>query len=176
VTTATHGTWQWRDATGTFALGTGTFTLSLSMGDDGTKVDQILVTTSASTPTDPTRAALDASHGNTWAYATNANTYQPNTCNGDDYDTTSGGADDDEIIESNRLTSCFADLDGAGTATHVFDMSGNVKEWTLARQAGENPIRGGASNNSSVGISCALNFTLADDAFKLPNIGFRCCK
>ena len=54
-------------------------------------------------------------------------------------------------------------------------MSGNVKEWALAHQPGQNPIRGGASNNTGVGISCALNFTLADDTFFFPNVGFRCC-
>ena len=58
----------------------------------------------------------------------------------------------------------------------LFDMSGNVKEWTLAHAPGENPIRGGASNNTGEGISCPLNFTLADDAFFFPNIGFRCCR
>jgi hypothetical protein len=60
--------------------------------------------------------------------------------------------------------------------TEIFDLSGNVKEWTLAHVPGENPIRGGASNNTGEGISCPLNFTLADDTFFFPNIGFRCCR
>jgi len=58
----------------------------------------------------------------------------------------------------------------------AFDMSSNVKEWTLAQQAGQNPIRGGASNNTDVGTSCALNFTPANDTFLFPNVGFRFCK
>ena len=58
----------------------------------------------------------------------------------------------------------------------MFDLSGNVKEWTLAHVPGENPIRGGASNNTGEGISCPLTFALADDAFFFPNIGFRCCR
>ena len=68
---------------------------------------------------------------------------------------------------------CFAN--GPGTAD-AYDMSGNLKEWTAARAAGQNPIRGGASNNEVGGLTCGLNFTLADDAFFFPNVGFRCCR
>lgn len=64
----------------------------------------------------------------------------------------------------------------AKPAGHVFDMSGNVREWTLAHTPGENPIKGGASNGTAQGISCALNFTLGDDSFFFPNVGFRCCR
>ena len=35
---------------------------------------------------------------------------------------------------------------------------------------------GGSSNNTDVGTSCPLNFTLADDTFFLTNVGFRCCR
>jgi hypothetical protein len=58
----------------------------------------------------------------------------------------------------------------------VFDLSGNVKEWAMARSPGVNPLRGGASNNTPVGISCAFNFPLATDTILFPNIGFRCCR
>ena len=37
---------------------------------------------------------------------------------------------------------------GGVTTDQAFDMSGNVKEWTLARAPGQNPIRGGASNDT----------------------------
>jgi formylglycine-generating enzyme required for sulfatase activity len=98
--------------------------------------------------------------------------YNGSTCNGDDLDTNGGqGGDQDDILATHSLLSCAADV-----GTGIFDMSGNVKEWTKAHQSGENPIRGGASNNSKSGISCALNFTLADNNLKLPNIGFRCCR
>jgi formylglycine-generating enzyme required for sulfatase activity len=68
---------------------------------------------------------------------------------------------------------CFANQAGTDDA---FDMSGNVKEWTAARAAGQNPIRGGSSNNLVTGLTCQLNFTLADDDFFFPNVGFRCCR
>ena len=63
----------------------------------------------------------------------------------------------------------------ATTGTGLFALSGNVKEWTLAHVPGENPIRGGASNNTGDGRSCPLNFTLAVDTLFFPTIGFRCC-
>jgi hypothetical protein len=175
VTAGTNNAWVWVDAASTFVVGTVPLatTLSVWMGKDGTKIDQIRVTTSAVAPTDPTRATLDASRGGTWAFTSPANPLVfSDTCNGDDHDTNTGvGGDQDDILASGSLPNCKANV-----STGVFDMSGNVKEWTVAHQAGENPIRGGASNNSKTGISCALNFTLADDTLLLPNIGFRCCK
>jgi len=56
------------------------------------------------------------------------------------------------------------------------DMSGNVKEWTLARLPGQNPIRGGSSSDTEIGTSCGLNFSLGTDTFFFPNVGFRCCR
>jgi formylglycine-generating enzyme required for sulfatase activity len=92
-------------------------------------------------------------------------------CNGADF-----SAANDNILTTGTRASCYADHDGAGTTAHVFDMSGNVKEWTLARLPGQNPIRGGASNDTATGISCNLNFILGTDTFFFPNVGFRCCK
>ena len=51
-----------------------------------------------------------------------------------------------------------------------------MKEWTTARATGQNPLRGGASNNEVPGSTCQINFTLANDAFFFPNVGFRCCR
>jgi formylglycine-generating enzyme required for sulfatase activity len=137
---------------------------------DGVRIDAIAIrdgTTVA--PPLPT-----ASHGNSWAYATNPNIYQSTTCNGHDYD-----AAQDATLTTGSLASCYADdstLPSGTAADHAFDMSGNVKEWTLSHQAGQNPIRGGASNSDDIGTSCGLNFTLANDTFFFPNVGFRCCK
>ena len=44
------------------------------------------------------------------------------------------------------------------------------------RLPGENPLRGGASNNVQQGTTCSNAFTLADDEFFFNNVGFRCCK
>jgi formylglycine-generating enzyme required for sulfatase activity len=71
------------------------------------------------------------------------------------------------------MAQCFAEW---GTEGEVFDMSGNVKEWTEARSADVNPLRGGSHNNTAAGISCQFDFTVANDDFAFPNVGFRCCR
>jgi len=165
VATATHNVWIWVPSTAIAIATAGTYFASVYMREDGTRVDGIAIARQNTTP-----PPFDE---RTWAYATNRKTAQPQACNGDDYDTTPGGADDDGILPTGSLPQCYAD--GPGTAD-AYDMSGNVKEWTAARAPGQNPIRGGASNNEVSGLSCGLNFTLADDAFFFPNVGFRCCR
>jgi len=108
-----------------------------------------------------------------WSYDSNCSNYQANTCNGEDYDAIPGGADDDQLTYSGQMAQCYADWSGAGRA---YDLSGNAKEWTQARAAGQNPLRGGAYNNPAGGISCGNDFAVADNAFFFPNVGFRCCR
>lgn len=154
--------WDWIEREGgAVTVAAGIHTLRFYMMLDGVKVDAIQIREATGAPAVPANTK-----GNTWAYATNANSYQSATCNGQDFDPLS-----DDVIATGALQDCYANV-----GTHVFDMSGNVKEWTLARQPGQNPIRGGASNNTDVGISCALNFTLGNDTFFFPNVGFRCCR
>jgi len=238
VSTTTYNTWVWVDA-GSFAVTAGDRYVSVYMGKDGVKVDRIYLVNGA---TNPGTAEPTSSAGFKWAYASSQNTYQPNTCNGHDYQqvgistlsrastgvvtvTTSAahpfvvgglvqitgtanvnlGFEGDYTVTSvansttftyqqlsvaatnttggtatdardNTLTTGFLCNCKANTDTGAFDMSGNVREWTLAHAPGENPIRGGAANGTADGISCPLNFTLADDTFFFPNIGFRCCR
>ena len=165
VVTATNLIWVWVPSVAITTGAGGASFVSVYMREDGTVVDGIAVSRQGTTP-----PPLDEKG---WAYATNPKSAQPQVCNGDAYDTTPGGADDDAILPAGALPNCFAN--GPGTAD-AYDMSGNVKEWTAARAAGQNPIRGGASNNEVTGLTCGLNFTLADDAFFFPNVGFRCCR
>ena len=168
---ANYNTWQWVDALLPGSQ-SGTQTIRVYMADDGVKIDKIYVFNGTTTAGAITTADSLASKGGKWAYATSPTTYQGTTCNGDDLDTnTATTPDDDDILTTGALTSCKATTGGG-----IFDLSGNVKEWTLRHVQGENPIRGGASNNTGEGISCPLNFTLADDNFFFPNIGFRCCR
>ena len=169
ISTGTYGSWVWLSESAKITVAAGTNYLSVYMEEDGMRVDQVYLTT-GSCPGSVTKAPA----GNQWAYATSANTYQPMTCNGQDYDPST-----DSTLPTGSLGSCYANdgaLTGGTSNDHAFDMSGNVKEWTAAHQSGENPIRGGASNNTDVGIDCPLNFTLADDTFFFTNVGFRCCK
>jgi hypothetical protein len=167
----TNATWTWRRA-GSINLPTnpGTRTVSIWMGEDGVKLDAIVVTRSGS-DTEPTETS---SPGNTWAYQTNPNVAQPGVCNGDAFDTGPAAGDQDDIIATGTRAACNANWGTA--ATRIFDMSGNVREWTAERIPGANPIRGGTSNNLEDGLRCALAFTLADDDFSFPNVGFRCCR
>ncbi len=144
----------------------GTHTFSLYLREDGLFVDTIaFARQSTNAPT------LD----NAWAYSTNPRTPQDNTCNADPFDTdgNAGNGDQDGIIPTGSRPLCFADQANANDA---FDMTGNVKEWALARGTGQNPLRGGASNNEVIGTTCQINFSLANDDFFFPNVGFRCCR
>jgi formylglycine-generating enzyme required for sulfatase activity len=171
LTTTVNGTWHWVKAGTQFNIpAIGNRYLSVWMREDGVRVDAIFVTRSTSnTPPTPTSGP-----GGTWAYDTSPNTYAANTCNGVDYDTNSGLAgNQDDIIACGALASCDANW---SATQKVYDMSGNVKEWTAPRLAGVNPIRGGASNNLGDGLTCGLSFTAADNNFFFSNVGFRCCR
>src|SRR5262249_38745284 len=131
--------------------------------EDGVMIDTIAIARHNAGPT------ID----NAWAYETNPRNLQTQTCNSDEFDTTAGGNDDDAVLPTGSRPACFANHAGNDDA---FDMSGNVKEWTLARGPDQNPLRGGSANNEAIGTTCQLNFSLADDSFFFPNVGFRCCR
>ncbi len=165
VTIAANNQWQWIVSPVLTSGAAGTHTFSIYLRNDGAIIDTIAVSRQGTTT--PT-------FNDSWAYQNNPRTAQPLTCNADNYDTDPILAgDQDGIIPTGTLGACFANQTAANDA---FDMSGNVKEWTLARAAGQNPLRGGASNNDVNGQTCDLNFTLANDTFFFPNVGFRCCK
>jgi hypothetical protein len=92
-------------------------------------------------------------------------------CNGKEYvyDPANPG---EWLMPSGKLSECYADFGAGGK---VYDLSGNVKEWTAAREAGVNPLRGGSMNNIAGGLKCNFNFSVADDSFSFQNVGFRCC-
>jgi len=161
LTTTTNNLWVWV-RTPAISVSPGTRFVNLFMQDDGAKIDAVVITRNA-TNTAPTTTTTAGGH---WSYAASPNTYQGTVCNGVDR-----GAN--AILTTGQLPSCMAN--GAGSAD-VFDLSGNVKEWTLERTPGVNPIRGGAYNNQAEGISCSLAFTAADDTFFFDNVGFRCCR
>jgi hypothetical protein len=169
ITANTSNAWFWQRSANVNVATVGTKFVSLWMGHDGVKVDAIYITRSGSTapPTDTSAA------GNTWAYQNNPNATAPTTCNGDAFDTGPAAGDQDDIIATGARPQCNANWGGTN---QIFDLSGNVREWTAERFPGANPIRGGASNAIEDGLRCNLAFTLADDTFFFPNVGFRCCR
>jgi hypothetical protein len=150
----------------------GVHTFNLFQREDGFRIDRILLTSDPDFA--PPNPGPDEDFGCTWSYDGDCITYEGDTCNGDDYDAdgaTTG--DQDALLPTGELAACFADWGAAG---QVWDMSGNVKEWTAQRGAAVNPIRGGSYNNTANGISCQFDFLTADDAFLFENVGFRCCR
>jgi hypothetical protein len=163
-----NSAWLWLRA-GPFNLAAGDQVVGVWMMEDGVKVDAIVVTQSAST-TAPTEVRPA---GGTWSYAVNPTVSQPGVCNDDDFDTGAAPGDQDDILAGGARPDCYAAWPGGD---RIYDLSGNAKEWALARTPGANPLRGGASNNETFGVTCRLAFTLANDQFFFPNVGFRCCK
>jgi hypothetical protein len=91
--------------------------------------------------------------------------YEAGACNGVDYD---GGVG--EALPTGSLADCKSSYD-------VFDISGNLREWTT-----ENPspdihvLRGGSFNTPMIGLTCEFKTSQAKDDVILPAVGFRCCK
>jgi hypothetical protein len=79
--------------------------------------------------------------------------------------------DQDALLATGSLAMCHA----VWGADKIFDLTGNAKEWTQARSAGKNPVRGGAFDTVLGGSTCAFDFAVFDDTFRYGNTGFRCC-
>ncbi len=96
--------------------------------------------------------------------------YAPRTCNGGRYDTDPDtGGNQDEVVLCGALESC--ERDG------VFDLSGNLKEWTDDLVGGLRPVRGGGyESNLPGGLACDQVADLKAADFHHASIGFRCCR
>jgi hypothetical protein len=108
----------------------------------------------------------------TWSYAAMCTAYNTTTCNGvdNDIDGVTVGVQNGLLPTGNRAT-CTASAPGG----LIYDLSGNAKEFTAARAANVNPLRGGSYNNIAFGLTCGFNWSVVDDAFRFVNAGFRCC-
>ena len=59
----------------------------------------------------------------------------------------------------------------------VFDLSGNLKEWTSDTRDRLRVVRGGSyETNVAAGLACAQENDLKDPTLRHPGIGFRCCR
>ena len=121
--------------------------------------------------------ACESSTGScTWSYSASCSSSQPLVCNGEEHDCNTSQPGDQDCLYptgASAFTACYAPFGGTN---RVYDMSGNVKEWTNdSRAAGIHELRGGAYNNVEAGRTCGFDFTLGDESFSFPNAGFRCC-
>jgi hypothetical protein len=113
-----------------------------------------------------------------WTSACNAgnrvypygNTYQPNTCNGKDFDGIAGGADDDVTLRTGQMASCQSQ-------GGIRDLSGNLREWTsTVVQTTLRQIKGGAYDNIAPALTCGFDFWKQPPDSFFYNLGFRCCR
>jgi hypothetical protein len=166
VASPADGQTRWVVGPALVTTGAGVYTLSVYTREDGTIVDTIAIAR---------QGVVSPTFDNAWAFSpsSTARTEQPTTCNTDAVDTNPATGDQDDILTTGARPLCFADQANANDA---FDLTGNVKEWTKERAPNTNPLRGGASNNEVTGATCQINFSVADDDFFFPNVGFRCCR
>jgi MYXO-CTERM domain-containing protein len=93
-------------------------------------------------------------------------------CNGHDITKQPGDADTDKLLATGSKAMCYANQ----PMGHIFDLSGNAKEWTTGSGSPtQNPLRGGSYNNAPDGLRCDFDFAVGSDKLRLPNVGFRCC-
>lgn len=115
--------------------------------------------------------------GNTGLKYPYGNTYQPNACNGKDYDPDCTPPDTDVTLPTGSSYGCPPPPTSACVSVFgAYDMSGNVQEWTSTQvSSGAYSVRGGASDSPSGGLTCQFNFVSFSHDFEYDNLGFRCC-
>jgi hypothetical protein len=69
-----------------------------------------------------------------------------------------------------------------GGFSGIFDMSGNLREWTNDPRSDGSPpdpdgytVRGGAYDNTAPGLRCDFTFAVMPPTFFFQNLGVRCC-
>ena len=131
-------------------------------------------------------AACGGANGTLFPYG---NSYVGADCNGYDYMFPSPAA----TVPTGSAVMCVSSLSPVA-GNQLFDMSGNVKEWTIsgaATSSGSGPyeMRGGAYDNASFidnavtppvliapGLQCDASISAPTVAVRLPSVGFRCCR
>jgi hypothetical protein len=98
-----------------------------------------------------------------------SNTYSTTACNGLD-----------RALGAPAATGSIATCQGGYTG--IFDMSGNLKEWTNDPRGDGTPpdpdgytVRGGSYDNTKEGMRCDFTFAVMPPTFYFQNLGFRCC-
>lgn len=122
-----------------------------------------------------------------WGYNPNTNAACNSTFTGTkfcnlgpfDFSGAAGNQDGLLVTASPALQNCWSDwnnLQGNTAATEkLFDMTGNLREITKGAMS-TYPLMGGAYNTQdAAGATCTFQFYTVNEAFKLFDLGFRCC-
>jgi hypothetical protein len=122
------------------------------------------------------QAACEGPSGFSYPYG---DTYEPESCNGADYDHDCTSPDNDIVLPTGTAYGCPQPADTLCISDYsAIDMSGNVMEWT-STQSSASPlyyrIRGGAYNNIESALTCQFDFISAEPTFYYGDLGFRCC-
>lgn len=148
-----------------------------------------------------------------WSFSTNPTTYAQNicndkrfctansdclsgtctdgfcTCNGDaqcaSREVCSGGYCTGKPWASGSVAACHTEYgsSGASTTNDIFDLSGNVAEWTSSGVSTDaDPltfeyfrVRGGGYSSFGPATACNFSFVLEKPSFANADVGFRCC-
>jgi hypothetical protein len=111
-----------------------------------------------------------------WSYDSMCTTSQQSACNGAEHDCDPARPGDQDCLYTTASPSfpmCFTDWGASGP---IYDMSGNVREWTATqRGSGFYVVRGGSYADIEAGRACDFDFAVARQTSSLPDTGFRCC-
>ena len=97
-------------------------------------------------------------------------------CNTNELDPSAMAGDQDVLMSTGAMAMCYTPWTIASVTSNLYDMTGNVQEWTAERSAAVNPMRGGTYLDPQGGATCQANFEVASDTIALPTVGFRCCR
>ena len=117
------------------------------------------------------QAACEGAPATTYPYG---DSFGADRCNTESHDGIPGGGVDHVLVPTASMTMCRS-------TAGVFDLSGNLKEWTseVFTGTGGNPdiavLRGGAYDSPNLGATCQFRSSRATLDTVLPTIGFRCC-
>jgi hypothetical protein len=111
-------------------------------------------------------AVCDGGAGQAYPYGA---MYSENACNGGGNDTDPDTAGvQDALLPTGSLAMCVRG--------GVYDLSGNLKEWTQDGDPNLRPVRGGGfETNPPAGLTCGQVGDLKPGGFRAENLGFRCC-
>ncbi|MCA9540213.1 MAG: SUMF1/EgtB/PvdO family nonheme iron enzyme, partial [Myxococcales bacterium] len=111
--------------------------------------------------------ACDGGVGRAFPYG---NDYDPDACNGGEHDVDPLTPDiQDAATPTGALAACVSG--------GVFDLSGNLKEWTSTADGALRAVRGGGfETNVPAGLTCAQAGDFKPAEFRSEAIGFRCCR